>query len=305
MVSGHCSNYLGELKRSVPQSLSFANTPIGLSSTDSPQGVLVQNTGTQPLDLSGLAVTTNFALGSGSGDCTATTQLAPGTNCALPISFTPTVTTVFSGTVTVTDNTGNVPGSVQTIPLSGTALAEPGKPTVTGTVAPATLALPAAGGGSAALTVTGQNGFVGQLTLTCSGAPAGATCTFAQPTLTIQGTAPVTDTMTILLASPTATATNQKPARSPWPGNPGGMTLAFTGILGTLGLGWRRRRNGRSSRLLMLCFLPCVGMFAGGLVACGGGGSPANPPYVVAVTATSPVSPGTVYALGSLQLTVQ
>ena len=83
------------------------------------------------------------------------------------------------------------------------------------------------------------------------------------------------------------------------------MTLAFTGILGTLGLGWRRRQNGRSSRLLLLCFLLCVGMFAGGLVACGGGGSPANPPYVVAVTATSPVSPGTVYALGSLQLTVQ
>ena len=67
--TGGPSNLVGELKRTAAQAVQFATTPIGLSSTDSPKHVLIQNTGTQPLNLSGLAVTTNFALGSGSGDC--------------------------------------------------------------------------------------------------------------------------------------------------------------------------------------------------------------------------------------------
>lgn len=301
-------NGIAYIQRTASPGFTFANTAIGISSTDSPQSVLVQNTGTLPLGFSGLTASTNFALGSGSGDCTSSIQLSPGDNCALPIFFTPTVSTIAAGLITLTDNSGNYPGSVQSIPLSGTALTEPGKPTVTATITPATLSVPAGGGGTATLSISGQNGFAGKLTLACSGLPSGATCTFSQPIPTITGTTAVSDTLTFLLASSSpAMSTKAKLVlpQSSMPGNPIDPALALAGVLGYFGFGsWKWRKSRKMHVLFALPILIWMGMVLAGFTGCGGGGS-SNSPYTVSVTATSPVSPGTQYALGSFQLTVQ
>jgi hypothetical protein len=53
-------------------------------------------------------------------DCTNTTFLGPGFSCALRITFNPSAAGTRNGSLTVTDNSLGVPGTKQTISLSGT-----------------------------------------------------------------------------------------------------------------------------------------------------------------------------------------
>jgi streptogramin lyase len=115
----------------VPPSMSFADTNVGSTSSDSPQTVTITNVGNQPLTATapGLAVTgPNFVLVAGSGtpeDCGAgfsAAPLAPGVSCNLNISFEPQAVGVLASTAVFTDNALNVSSSTQTIPLQGTGL---------------------------------------------------------------------------------------------------------------------------------------------------------------------------------------
>ncbi len=120
-----------EINRSQPPSLSFANTSVGSTSSDSPQSVTVQNVGNQALDANnnpGLAVIgPNFAKVSGSGtpaDCTGGFALAAGALCNLSISFEPqSVGSPLSSTAVFTDNALNASPATQTIALSGVGVA--------------------------------------------------------------------------------------------------------------------------------------------------------------------------------------
>jgi len=53
--------------------------------------------------------------------------LAPGSHCAVSISFTPVDTSTVTGSVTVNDDSGNQ-GSIQLVPLSGTGTLPPPPP---------------------------------------------------------------------------------------------------------------------------------------------------------------------------------
>jgi len=129
-----------ELLRSQPPALSFASTPVGSTSIDSPQTVTIQNIGSTPLTFeiptSGYnpSISANFALNSsGASACpivaagsSAAGTLAVGVSCKLQVSFNPTTGGTLSGNITLTDNALNAaaPGyAVQTIKLSGTGLA--------------------------------------------------------------------------------------------------------------------------------------------------------------------------------------
>jgi streptogramin lyase len=119
-----------------PPSLSFVATPVGSTSSDSPQTVTLENIGNAPLTFPALAAGDNpgiagdFTLNS-SGDSacpllTSTSSaatLAVGATCQLPISFQPTTPGALSGSLALTDNTLNAaaPGyATQSILLSGT-----------------------------------------------------------------------------------------------------------------------------------------------------------------------------------------
>ncbi len=118
--------------------LSFASTPVGTTSPDSPQTLTVQNVGMYPLTFTIPGTGTNpsisagFTIGTANGTAstcpslfTSSTgaELMPGGSCTYQISFAPTTAGAISGSLTFTDNSDNVAGATQTITLLGTATA--------------------------------------------------------------------------------------------------------------------------------------------------------------------------------------
>ena len=91
-------------------SLSFGTQPVGSSS--GPQSVTLTNSASLPVTVSNVAVSGPF---SSTNTCTST--LAPGNNCTIKVTFTPTAQGTQTGTLTITSNSQTSP---QTVTLSGT-----------------------------------------------------------------------------------------------------------------------------------------------------------------------------------------
>jgi hypothetical protein len=124
------------LNRDQIPSLTFASTNVGSTSSDSPQSVILQNIGNQPLSAvsSGLTVTgPNFAQVAGSGtpaDCTGSFSLNPGQECNVSIIFAPTTAgNPLTSTAVFTDNAAS---ATQSVALSGVGVANNYSLTVTG-----------------------------------------------------------------------------------------------------------------------------------------------------------------------------
>ena len=94
--------------------LSFGNQKTG--TTSSAQKVTLTNSGLTTLTLTGLTISSNFALAPGT-TCTSSTVLSPGAPCYIYVTFTPTTKGSKSGSVTITDLTLF---GTQIIRLSGT-----------------------------------------------------------------------------------------------------------------------------------------------------------------------------------------
>jgi hypothetical protein len=170
-----------EIERALPPSFTFASTPVGNTSSDSPQSVTVQNIGNADLTASapGLFFTPGFNQVSGPGtpeDCTGSFSLAPGVNCNISIAFEPESATTFSGALTITDNALNANPAAQVVPLSGTGQANP--PVVAG-INPAQG--PSSGG--TAVTITGS-GFTGATTVEFGASPAASFTVVTDTTIT-------------------------------------------------------------------------------------------------------------------------
>jgi hypothetical protein len=99
-------------------SLGFPAQSIG--SASSSQSVTLTNTGNASLTVSGIAITGDFTQANNCGSV-----LSPNSTCSMNVIFTPTVAGVRTGTLTITDNTGSVAGSTQTVQLSGVGQAVP------------------------------------------------------------------------------------------------------------------------------------------------------------------------------------
>jgi hypothetical protein len=95
-----------------PTSLSFGAQVENTTSAAKP--VTLKNTGSTTLTINSIGVSGAFAQ---TNNCGAT--LAAGHTCTINVTFTPTTTGPFSGTLTVTDNATNSP---QTTSLSGTGI---------------------------------------------------------------------------------------------------------------------------------------------------------------------------------------
>jgi Abnormal spindle-like microcephaly-assoc'd, ASPM-SPD-2-Hydin/Beta-propeller repeat len=114
-VAGIGSGALGIMSS---PALNFGNQPQG---TVASQTVNLLNEGNQPLQI------TNLALG-GPGiaqfflqpECTVSSPLAAGSSCTFNITFAPKATGTFQAEIDIVDNSGNVPGTEQVIPLAGT-----------------------------------------------------------------------------------------------------------------------------------------------------------------------------------------
>jgi hypothetical protein len=138
--------------------------------------------------------------------------------------------------------------------------------------------------GGASLAVIPEGGFNQTVSFTCSGLPSGATCTFAPPTLTPDGTNIASDTMTIAASSSAAGVHRAAAGGITWLAGSGfGLVAAFL-VFPMWGAKRRIRRTVLGGVLLMLAILATIG--------CGGGSGqpPPNPivgTYKVTVNATT------------------
>jgi hypothetical protein len=145
-----------------PSSLSFADQAV--STTSSPQNVILTNNGTGPLSISSITITgANSQDFSQTNNCRA--SLSAGANCQIGVTFTPTALGARSASLAITDN---ALGSPQSVPLSGTG-AQPvvqfspssvnfGAQTVGGTTSPQVVTLYNAGGSTLTITSIGITG---------------------------------------------------------------------------------------------------------------------------------------------------
>ncbi len=266
-------------------SLAFNSQPAGIASAG--QTVQLSNTGDATLGNVALTVTgANAGDFSQSNNCG--TSLNAGASCTISVVFTPGATGSRSASISIADN---APGAPQTIALSGT-----GSAPFTFTAASNTASVAPGASASYQLTATAAQGtkFASAISLSCSGLPSEASCSFTPSSVSTGST---TQNVTLTIVTTPASS----PAHASL-GRAGGITLAAFSLLSLLVLPRRRWR-------LWMVLLAAVCL---GIPGCGGGGgtngggnnnqgTPAGS-YTVVVTAAQ----STVYqTTRSLTLTVQ
>ena len=134
-VADFDNNAVKELPYATAPSLSFASTPTGSTSSDSPQIVALANDGNADLSFAVPAAglnpslsNTNFVLDGGStcpqlDTSSSTVTLAAGAFCTYQVSFSPTTAgSSITGALSIADNNLNAsPSTTQTIALNGSA----------------------------------------------------------------------------------------------------------------------------------------------------------------------------------------
>jgi len=107
-----------------PPSLSFATTPFGSTSSDSPETVALANIGNANVDVSALSYPPDFPEAPGiTGDCTSRTSLTAGESCTLSIDFTPLLPLNGAASAVLNESvkfTTNANPQAQSVPLTGT-----------------------------------------------------------------------------------------------------------------------------------------------------------------------------------------
>jgi hypothetical protein len=238
-----------------PLGITFPSQYVGTSGL--PQTVTVTNTGTSTLTITNVAASkADFGTLSNCSNA-----VPPGANCTIGVFFDPTTSGTRNGILIVTDNAADSP---QSVPLSGAgqdfSMAPSGSPTAT--ISPGqnvnyTVAVAPAGG------------FSQTVSLSCSGAPAGATCSVpGSVTLNGSGSTPVKVTVT--------TATTSGGLMRPgilWPGGARlAMWLGLFGLPGLVILGTSNAgRRHRSHRVIYALAFACLFSLAITSSGCGGG----------------------------------
>jgi hypothetical protein len=255
----------------LPASLNLGS--IALGSSSKAMTVTVTNQGSGPLTVG--SVTIGGAKAAEFSQTNNCTTVRPPSSCTINVTFTPTADGAAAASLMITDN---ATGSPQMVALSGTG-------TGTGTLG---LGIPSGGsssetvsaGGTAKYMLTiGGAGMAGQTSLTCSGAPTGATCTVTPSSLNVSGTSASSITVSVTTtASSAAVVHSLKPT---W--------VLAVGILGFVFLPVSIKKR----RMRFLSMLPLAMILM--LSACGGGGSGSSPSggsgtsagtYSLTVTAT-------------------
>jgi hypothetical protein len=264
-----------------PRALKFANQ--GIDTTSPEQSVTLTNTGAAPLAIASIASAGDFAQ---TNDCGS--SLSIGNACTANVTFGPTVDGPRAGMLTFTDKASVVP---QMIALSGTG---------TGAgfrigVAPGSSASQTVTAGQTAsysLAFTSEGGFNGVVTLTCSGAPVGASCTATPDSLSLTSTSGATSTINVAttavaMVAPTApksTPTRRVFFRSDFNLTWMGLLLCAFFMLSTLAVVSRRARQ--RTWLVLSATTVLVSIWVG----CGGGGSASTGPLPAPAATISPSS---------------
>lgn len=238
--------------------LSLATTPLAfgtqlVKTSSNTTSVVLANSGTGPLTVSAVTATGDFS------ETTNCSSIAVGGQCSVAVAFTPTQTGARSGQLSITDNVG---GSPQLIALSGSGTdfalqAAAGSPLSATMAAGATTIYN--------LAVAPLSGFTGMVALSCTGAPAGSSCTPSVPNVNVTGAAvPITVSVTTAAATLSYPRSRRQHRMD-----------AFAAVMLPLGV-FALMAGKRRRRFLSGLFYLVVLVYAGGFVGCGGGNAGPN-----------------------------
>ncbi len=289
-----------------PSPLNFTPTQPQLVGTSASLPVTLTNTGNATLIIASIGLT-----GQDASEFTQTNTcgslLSPDSSCTINVTFTPTANGGSGSATASLSIADNAAGSPQMVPISGTVQNFSLTTTCTSlTVVPGQTAI-------YTVDLAPVNGFNQLVSLSCSGAPALATCTVSPASMTLDGS-------TTLKAQVTATtmrATNG--FLLPFGRANGDRMAGLVGLAGIAGFaalvvlpGRRRVRPAR--RLCGSIFLLCTLAALATLPSCGGGGggggvdppgtAPGTYPLTVTGTFQSP-SETTITESVSFNLVVQ
>jgi hypothetical protein len=105
-----------------PTSLAFGNEGVGV--TSAVQTITLSDPGTDTLKITAIALTgTNAADFKQTNTCG--TSIVAGANCVISITFDPAALGARTASLSITDNAGNVAGTIQTAALTGTGIGVP------------------------------------------------------------------------------------------------------------------------------------------------------------------------------------
>ncbi len=265
-----------------PSALTFPAQAVGTTST--PQIVTITSTGGIALQISRIQTSGPFAETNNCG--------ASINSCTVSVTFSPTAESSATGTLEIIDNTADSP---HTIALSGTGgSASLGLGVATGSSSNATVA---AGASATYKLSVGGEGVGGTASLSCNGAPAGATCS-VPASITINATSVSTFDVSVSTTPRSMAMVRQGgflSATLPW-------TVAMIGWVSLLA---RKPRQRSLCPWLLLSLVFLLTFFT----SCGGGGTnsgskPNGTPagsYTLTVTAQS----GSTTQSTNLTLTVQ
>jgi len=255
-----------------PSTLTFTTLPVGTTSPTA-QSVTLTNNGNVTLTITSIGFTgpdaNAFAQTSSSNPCG--TSLAVSASCTINITFTPTSVGTANASLSISDNAA---GSPQTVSLTGV-----GSPFSLTTTCVSLTVVP---GQTAIYTVdlAPVGDFTPLVSLSCSGAPALATCTPSLTSTTLSGA------ITVQVTATTTPATGflQYPLRRSNENRVAAL-VGLGGIAGFVALvvlpGKRRAKPGR--RLCGVIFLLCILATLATLPSCGGAGG-VDPPGTAAGT---------------------
>ena len=269
-----------------PDPVSFPTITQGTAS--SPITIVVTNSGNATLQFSSVVIA-----GNNMGDFTTTSacsgSLAPKATCNISVTFAPLAAGERTETITLTDNASDSP---QVIHVGGDA-----NPAVTLGAAPAgsTTAMVAAGQSAQYnLQLTPGAGYAGTVSLTCNGAPTGATCQVPSSLqITTGNTAPFTVTVTTsggALILPFSIA----PRATPFPGQilllylAGGILLTVLFVFNPKAAALQRQRR----KALGAAFASLILSASLTVSGCGGGAGSATtlPPQIITPQGTSTIT---------------
>jgi hypothetical protein len=227
-----------------PSSLNFVSY---LGTTTAPQSVSLSNPASEALAINGITASTNFTQ---TNNCPVGGSLPSGSRCTIKITFTPTASGILPGTVSIGDDGFDSP---QATGLTGTvqdfAIAATSQTSVT--VTPGQAA-------NYAVSISPVNGFNQTVQLSCSGAPAQATCTVTPASVTLDGSKDATANIAVVTTAGKMALT--QPYGDPPASNRLGSLFAVLGgialvVLASL-IGWRGERSPRwIYRPAFLCLL--------------------------------------------------
>ncbi len=163
---------LWKIPRSTLPALNFGSAPVGVPNSIPAQDINIQNIGNQPLTVTNVGAAADFPLVAAADPCTFPGSLVAGQDCSPAIEFLPVQGGSLTETILFTDNSLNVAGAIQSIPVTGFGLYAQSitfgpLPGVSFGVSPITLAATASSGLSVSYKVSGPATVAGNvLTIT-------------------------------------------------------------------------------------------------------------------------------------------